>query len=213
MAIFKTEGRNGKLERMTMFIRLKQIHFWTFTLLLGAGTHAQQEAARLGMVLDYSYTHFDSELHFNPATGFGGGLFYAVFPSLWVELGAHRNGSRREFDLAGGRDGIALSLTTFLLQLHWKALRLPGLLEVSLSSGLGALRIDRKAYHLSLGALGQHSLPAESDTYTLFSLGAAFNRHLSSRVFIRLASQAQFFSASGMKTNLHIKGGLGVVFF
>ncbi|MCK6620498.1 MAG: outer membrane beta-barrel protein [Calditrichaceae bacterium] len=198
---------------MTMFIRLKHIHFWTFALLLGISAHAQPAAARMGAVLDFSYTRFDSELHFNPGTGLGGGLFYAVLPRVGVELGAHRNGSRREFDLAGGRDGIDLSLNTLLLEIHWKALRLPGLLNVSLSGGLGALHIDRKAYNLSLGALGQRSLPAESDTYTLFSLGAAFNRHLGSRVFIRLAPQAQFFSASGMKTNLHIKGGLGVVFF
>lgn len=196
-----------------MFIRLKHIHFWTFALLLSAGAGAQPDAARLGAALDVSYTRFDPELHFNPATGFGGGLFYAILPRVRVELGAHRNGSRREFDLAGGRDGIDLTLNSLLLELHWKALRLPGLLDVSLSSGIGALRIDRKAYNLSLGALGQRSLPAESDTYTLFSLGAAFNRNLNSRVFIRLAPQAYFFSASGMKTNLHLKGGLGVVFF
>jgi hypothetical protein len=92
-------------------------------------------------------------------------------------------------------------------------LYLPGDINFSLSGGIGVLRLERKAHTISLGALGQHFLPAESETHTLYSLGVNFSRNLSSRFFMRFEPQAQFFSVSGIKTNFYIKGGLGIVFF
>jgi hypothetical protein len=197
-----------------MFIwhRLK-IFFLPLFVLLSINAMAQSAPQRMGAIVEISYARFDPELNFNSGAGLGGGLFYAITPGLQVELDGHRNGSSREFDLIGGRDELELSLGSFLLKLHAAVLQLPGEIALSLSGGIGVLRLERKAHTISLGALGQRSLPAESEMHALYSLGASFGRNISSRFFIRLAPEAQFVSISGMKTNFYIKGGLGIVFF
>jgi len=197
---------------MSIWHRLK-IYVLPLCFLLSICAPAQPAPQRMGAILEMSYTRFDPELNFNSGAGFGGGLFYAITPGLRVELEGHRNGSRREFDLIGGRDGLELTLSSLLLKLYAATLRLPGEISLSLSGGIGVLRIEHNAHTISLGALGQRSLPAESETHALYSLGGMFNRNLGSRFFIRLAPEAQFFSLSGMKTNFYLKGGLGFVFF
>lgn len=197
---------------MFIWYRLK-IYVLSLFVLLSICALAQTAPQRMGAIVEMSYTRFDPELNFNSGAGFGGGLFYAITPGLRVELEGHRNGSRREFDLIGGRDELELSLSSLLLKLHAAALQLPGEISLSLSGGIGVLRIEHKAHTISLGALGQRSLPAESETHALYSLGASFARYLGSRFFIRLTPEAQFFSVSGIKTNFYLKGGLGFVFF
>jgi hypothetical protein len=188
------------------------IYWFTLIFLLPMFVTAQRPP-HMGAVIEFSHARFDPELHFTAGGGFGGGLFYAISSTLRVEAEGHQNNSRREFDQIGGRDELAIILSSFLLKLQVSALYLPGDINFSLSGGIGVLRLERKAHTISLGALGQHFLPAESETHTLYSLGVNFSRNLSSRFFMRFEPQAQFFSVSGIKTNFYIKGGLGIVFF
>lgn len=197
---------------MSVWHRLK-IYVLPLGVLLSVCALAQPAPQRMGAIVEMSYARFDPKLNFNSGVGFGGGLFYAITPGFRVELEGHRNGSRREFDLIGGRNELEISLSSLLLTLHAAVLQLPGEIMLSLSGGIGVLRIEHKAHTISLGALGRSSLPAESEIHPLYSLGAGFERYLSSRFFFRLAPEAQFFSVSGIKTNFYLKGGLGFELF
>ncbi len=181
-----------------------------FVFLLSQAFAGETATGRLTAHVDASFSKPDNRLHLNPAAGFGGGVTYLMGAKLAVGVETNITKTDRLLDVIGGTNQIEQVLATYSLTIRYTVLRFFDRLNIKAAGGVGVLQIKQPAHQVSLGALGEIEVPAESSASMMYRVGIEIEQVLSSLFAIRIAPEMQFANVEGMKRNIYMKGGVSV---
>ncbi len=171
---------------------------------------AQTASPKIGLQINYHLSRLDPDLGFNSSSGFGGGLSYTVAPNLKVVIDAQGSSSERLFESVGRLDQLTVNINTYQILIEYAALPVTRLFQMSVTAGIGAIQFAQPEQAISLGALGDINLSAKNDIRSVYSLGSKLVTVFGRRIEGWLHPQIQWFSISGLKTNITLRGGVSI---
>lgn len=199
--------------RLQILVGLKQLQLnfssvstLGMLLLLNSSAHASEP--KWGLKAAFSFVRPDAALAAESGAGYEVGLSYQLQPQLGLEITAQSAAARDRFEVIGGPAERTITFRLLTAGLSFRALRWNGWFDVFLSGDAGALEIRSERYIVSLGALGSREIPARSETYATFGLGAGVVKSLGNGFSAFVSPRVGFYIASGMKRIWNINGGL-----
>ena len=171
---------------------------------------AQTTSPKIGLHFNYHISRFDPELGLSSGSGFGGGLSYTVAPNLKVVIDAQGSSSERLFESVGRLDQLTVNINTYQILIEYAAFPVSRRFHMSVSAGIGAIQFTQPEQTISVGALGNVQLAAQEDIRSLYSVGGKLITVLGRRVEGWLHPQLQWYSISGLKTNITLRGGVSI---
>lgn len=175
-------------------------------LLLNSSAHAAEP--KWGLKAALSFIRPDAALAERIGSGYEAGLSYQLRPQLGLEIAAQSAAARDRFAVIGGPAERTVTLRQLTAGLSFRALRWRGWFDIFLSGDAGALEIRSGRYTVSLGALGSREIPARSETYAVYGLGAGVVKSLGNGFSAFVSPRVRFYVASGMKQIWNVNGGL-----
>ena len=175
-------------------------------LLLNSSAHAAEP--KWGLKAAFSFIRPDVALAERPGSGYEAGLSYQIRPQLGLEIAAQNAAAHDRFEVIGAPAERTITLRQLTAGLSFRALRWKGWFDVFLSGNAGVLEIRSERYTVSLGALGSRDIPARSETYAIYGLGAGVVKSLGNGFHAFVSPRVGFYFASGMKRIWNVNGGL-----
>ena len=131
-----------------------------------------------------------------------------VSDDLLLQGGGTFTSTDQQYDAIDAPHSVPSRVTTVFVQIEYLLLSVPAVFDLSPTIGIGSMHIQIDAQRVSLGALGEITIPESGENRTLYSAGLVASRQLVGRVGIRVSPMAWFSPAGG--PNYSIQGGVSV---
>ncbi|MFN0159343.1 MAG: hypothetical protein ACKVRP_14880 [Bacteroidota bacterium] len=107
--------------------------------------------------------------------GIGGSIGYNMSDRLTVLLSGTSLRTARQYDMIGGTGEIGVDVFTAMIEVRYLIVELGNVIQIKGSASAGAAHITTNAQTVSLGALGQTSVPDRSETNPAYSAGVVMS--------------------------------------
>ena len=175
---------------------------------------AQVDTPMLSLTPFVSFEKFNSTTNLGTSFAFGIGASYALSRTVSLDVAVRTGNASEQIDLIGTTSTQTVHHTTYQVQVQYLTLAIPQIADAYATAGVGLFRLSTDEQQVSLGALGQLTVPARGETQTVYSIGMMFSRLFSPRVGFRL--QPQMFLRSPLSDHeftYMISGGITLVVF
>ena len=181
------------------------------SLLLHSEAFPGDNSSELYIALDASKTKFDSQLGFDSPVGYGGQISYSLLERLGVGLSFSTATTKKTYEVIEDLEDLNIATRLYQIQLRYLLFRATPSLHLHVNGGFGFINFKTPQRKINLGALGQMTIPEETDSSELFSGGITVTKQLNTRISAQLSPELFMFKNKGVvRSNFSIAGGFSV---
>jgi hypothetical protein len=177
-------------------------------------TTAQEDLPCFSLTPFASFEHFTPDMHLDAGLALGVTATCTLSSSICLEITARTGSTGEAYDLVGRTAHLAVRHSMYQLQADYRVVHIDQIADLSATAGLGFSRLSTDEQLVSLGVLGQMTIPGRTETRANTSVGLIVSKAFSSSVALRLEPQLVLLSPFSEHQSLYlISGGITFVLF